>query len=226
MTAAVVGGTLALAFGAVRLVQWNSPSSRIKRRLLRAPHLLIEDYPHGGRNRIMGYVVADEQRLETPLTGRPCVAYQVVVRQLRRSERSTHWKVLARIERGVPFVVRDATGRAFVDPEGAEMAIGDEDRSLTFEHDEREIRHRMFVERARAAGEWWPDREGLNYIECALEIDTLVSVLGTGAQSHDDEPPPGAYGTGYRSELPTKLEIRGSADQPLCLSNDPETIRV
>ncbi len=61
--------------------------------------------------------------MKSPMTGKPCVYYRYTVEELRSSGKSSRWVTIQKDEKGVPFYVRDDTGKVLVDPAGAKVDI-------------------------------------------------------------------------------------------------------
>jgi hypothetical protein len=62
--------------------------------------------------------------LVAPLSGRPCVWFRYAVEEKRGKD----WRVVQSGMSDQPFLLVDATGRALIDPEGAEVATTDAER--------------------------------------------------------------------------------------------------
>jgi hypothetical protein len=96
---------------------------RLKRQLKQAKPWSLNELPEDTHGRVIGQARALGEQLQGPLTGRPCVYYIAMVEEQRSTGRSTHWRTVAQETRGVPFILEDGTGRAIVDPNGAQVAL-------------------------------------------------------------------------------------------------------
>jgi len=61
--------------------------------------------------------------LRAPLTGLPCYYYRTLAWQLKQSGRDSHWEKVADETLYVPFYLDDQSGKALVDPQGAELDL-------------------------------------------------------------------------------------------------------
>jgi hypothetical protein len=105
-----------IVFGSIFLLAWLfSKKARIRRRLKKFPFKYISDFVNGESAKITGMVEFVDVPLTSPLSGRTCAWYYVLVEQRVSSGRSSHWKKI--IEEEVPgrFVVRDGNRCALVD---------------------------------------------------------------------------------------------------------------
>lgn len=122
----LVGVVVALV-GTALLVQGAS-SARTVYHVLAGDPLPVRDLQgHDGAVEIEGTARADDDgaTVESPFTGTDCLAYEYEVEEYQSSGKHSSWKTLAEGRRGVPFVVRDATGAVEVDPDGAELRFED-----------------------------------------------------------------------------------------------------
>lgn len=108
LVAVTVGGGVA--------VERLTRQPRGVKRILAARTSPIGEADDSGDLRIEGVVEVLDGTLVAPVSGRRCVYYEHVV----RADGSQHLDgALVRVAEGVPFVVRDDSGRAVVDPSGA-----------------------------------------------------------------------------------------------------------
>jgi len=108
LVAVTVGGGVA--------VERLTRQPRGVKRILAARTRPIGEADDTGDVRIEGVVEVFEGTLTAPLTGRRCVYFEHVVRADGSQDLDG---AIVRVADGVPFVVRDASGRAIVDPTGA-----------------------------------------------------------------------------------------------------------
>jgi hypothetical protein len=91
---------------------WPSRRARINRAVASRPRALVHD-AHG-TVRLTGRVRPIGDLLRAPLTGRPCLAYEVVVDQ----PGSGGWWRCVELREVSPFLVVDESGEARIDPSG------------------------------------------------------------------------------------------------------------
>jgi hypothetical protein len=197
--------------------------ARIKRALRKTPRASIAQVADGADAKITGTVEIVGDSLAAPLTGRRCVYFEVTVEEYRSSGKSGSWRTIIREKQGVPFRVRDATGKAMVNLGAARMAVVKDAhfRSGTFNDATPELE--AFLERygKKSTGFLGFNRK-LRYKEGALEAGEEVAVAGRGMWEPDPDPEPGAAG-GYR-DAPRRLVMTGGRNLPLLVSDDPATL--
>lgn len=191
---------------------WFAPAQRRRRTLRAALPWPIAELPEGVMGRVIGHARTLDGTLIAPLSGRPCVAYEIV---LSENTRNSH-RDLAREARGVPFVLEDDGGRAVIDPAGAEYAL-DLDRRAAGggEATTRPELAAMFERLGLPAT--LGTRRTISLREGVIEPGERVAVLGVAAR----EPDPTAVPAGYRGDAPTRLRLAGSPRYPLVISDHP-----
>ena len=149
------------------------------RRLRAAPQKQIGEAAESEDVKIRGKVEVYEETVTGPLSGRACVFYFSRTYQDGREIR--------RQVGGVPFIVRDATGRALVDPTDAAATLRDDYESLAYGPRDQ--------------------------LEAVIEPGDEVEVSGRGVR----EPDEGAVAatSGYRDGAPTRLHLSASPKFPL-----------
>jgi hypothetical protein len=189
------------------------------RDLIALPRSRIVDAPLGEQVKIVGRVALATSPLVAPLTGRPCVFYDLVTYE-------ETGKVVHRKMRGVSFFVEDRTGRAlvrlrapfrflyvdFVRRRASKDAPGDVEALL---HEDGLCTHTGSCATPL-------DRERkLRYQEGILAPDERVAVAGmTGREVDPDRKRDAGV---YRDEA-TILLLRGSRTVPLLLSDIPAAL--
>jgi hypothetical protein len=221
----MIGAVLAIAavvlFLALVGTSWWE-KAKLARALRRAPRIAIRALPEATRARIVGTVAA-EATLRAPLTGRTCVAYVVHVEERVSNGKTTTWTPRIHEVKSVPFTVDDGTGRALVDPGQAQLLVEMDSTTRSGPFDEATAAEAGFLERHGMAAKGWFLRKNLRYLEGVIEPGERVAVLGRAVR----EPDPGAVAqvTGYRDELPTRVRIGGTKEQPIIVSDRPDTTR-
>lgn len=116
----VVGGLAAIV---------RRPSDLHRKRALAAPLTSIAGAPEAADVRIEGVVEELDGAREAPVSGRRCVYYEHVVRVTEKAYVGvgpgipTGTRVVHRAAFAVPFVLRDASGPAIIDPAGATAMV-------------------------------------------------------------------------------------------------------
>lgn len=203
-------------------VAWYfSHDNRIRRELRKVPRRKIGAMPENERGRIVGAAQPFEGHLiEAPLTKRPCFYYVARVEIQKSNGKSTYWSTLIKEERGVQFVVRDETGRAVIDPLGANVSLVVDSTTRSGTFDDPEENEKAFLARHGQSGQGWVFNKGLRYHEAVIEPDEVVAVLGSGVREPDPEAEPTEA---YRGEQPTLLRLTSSPNHPLVISDAPDT---
>ena len=210
----------ALAVGAS--ARWTfDKRRRVKWRLGRAKQVPIGELAEGQRARIGGTARALGETLEAPLTGRPCVAFDVRVEERRTylptgfaPTDSKIWRLLAIEQGGVPFAIEDSSGRALVDPAHADIVL---ELDAAQEVGETSARATAFCARHGIV----IARKHLRYREGVIAIGESVAVLGEGVREPDRKAAPASY----RGDQPTVMRLSSSAKRPLAIANGPRAAK-
>lgn len=195
---------------------------RLKRQLKQAKPWSLSELPEDTHGRVIGQARALGEQLQGPLTGRPCVYYIAMVEEQRSTGRSTHWRTVAQETRGVPFILEDSTGRAIVDPNGAQVALDFDGNSKSGTFNNADPVQEQFLARHGQKSEGWVFNKTLRYREAMIEIGETIAVLGSGTREPDPNAAPEAA---YRGAPPTRLRLTSSPRFPLIISDDPATTR-
>jgi hypothetical protein len=176
----------------------------------------IAEAPEGERVKLVGVVEPDGEPLRAPLSGRSCAYYAVLVEEGHEGPIGT-WRTVAREQAGRRFRLRDASGSALVELQGANATAVEDRRWLSGVYHPLRPELAAFLERhgQKPTGLLLPRR--LRYIEGTFVFGAQVTVVGTARWEPDPAPPPGSA-TGYR-QAPTRLVVRASADAPLRVTN-------
>jgi hypothetical protein len=101
-----------------------------KRKLRQHQARLIRYVREGETVKVQGEVVADEELLTAPISGRPCVAWQVLVR-CRDEGDSVKWAEVMNEEESVPFLLRDRTGQVLIQDPCPNLALDFDEKGST-----------------------------------------------------------------------------------------------
>jgi len=193
-----------------------SRRARVKRALARRPDASA---PHaeGASIRATGRVRATGGLLRAPLSGRPCVAYHLSVGI--QSQRL--WSILFELRGGRTFSVADESGSVVVDGAAPVIfALANEITGQAGWLGSNRERDTALFELIEAQGiptrTLFGQRRTFWYSENALEEGKAVSVAGIGVHDvHPDGERPAPR------EVPERLVLCGTADDPLLISDDP-----
>ena len=179
---------------------------RVKRLLGAARVQTIDSLKDGGTAVVRGEVIAD-QLVYGPLTQRPCVYWLLTFDEVGTGG---DFRELGRVERGEPFVVRDATGDARVVAQNPRVAVPPFESLRSM----RDLGGPLAADAACKKPNY-PATSQLRVTEYAVLPGAVVTVMGFCTF----EPNPEAVGdvTGYRTALPTRPVISGSRRRPLLI---------
>ncbi|MDB4961491.1 MAG: hypothetical protein JWP01_1490 [Myxococcales bacterium] len=186
---------------------------RFRRRINRQRLWRLSQLPEGTYGRIVGRAHPIGEPLISPMTGRRCVYYEVVVEGKGLQPKPAKMTIVAHEVKAMPFLLVDGTGRAVIDPAGADLLVDFDARSgfgsagqiVTPAHQELFARHGRTV----LGGMYGTD---LRYRESVIEIEDMITVLGVGTR----EPDPEATGHGSRS----RFRFTHTAKRPLMITDD------
>jgi hypothetical protein len=216
------GAALALlAFGALGLARvvytelWGR-DARTTRALSERPRTSIRDGADG-IVRVTGRVRRRGELLKAPVSGRPCVAFQLLVEH----HSGDGWGKLLELRDARPFVIADETGEALVDTAAGpfHLALNSDERGGTGLFDrigEAQLQALMSVGAFESPGR---TRGKRRYREGILREGETVAVGGRGVREVSAEAP-----SINPREPPQWLVLRGTADEPLLISDSLDAI--
>jgi hypothetical protein len=188
--------------------------ARIRRAIKKLPVVKVKDFADGTIGRVVGQVrVIDETT--APMSGRPCAQYHLIVKQQRRSGRSSHWVTLVDEQRMVDFVVEDASGRAVVDTTGAQVAVVKDAsaRSGTFNSATPEL-EALLARHGHSSTGFLGFNKTIRYQEGVIEEGEMVAVCGLGRIERRAGSPRGQLVIGPTAEGPVRISDHPSTCKP------------
>jgi hypothetical protein len=203
---------------AIRIVsRYVSKVNRIKRLLRDAQAQPIAQLPESTLGKLVGVARPLGETLVGPVSSRHCLYYIAIVEHNRGS---SDWTRIIKEAKGVPFPLVDGTGRALVDPQGADVLLTFDGDSRSDEfHDADPVQEAFLRRHGQNSKGRWVNKE-LRYKEAVIEADDTVAVLGQGIREPDPEM---ALAQDYRTGPPTRLRLTSSPRFPLVISDDPST---
>jgi hypothetical protein len=177
--------------------------------------------------RVTGRVHAGGQLIRAPVSGRSCVAFHLLIEEWRTAGRFvSQWDVLLELQDVRPFSIVDETAEAMVDPGGPTSVVLVFDRigpSRRFDEVDR-AQFTQLKQVLKSAGisttTFFGGSKVLRFREGVLEEGEEVSA---GARGVGEIRPDGER-LGLR-EPPTRVVLRGSAEEPLLISDSPDAFR-
>jgi hypothetical protein len=210
-------GVMAIVLAAIAYVKGATV-----RKLRNATSFAIGELREGQAGRVIGDAFPFGETLQAPLTGRACIYFIATVEQYVGNRTVTGWKEIVKEERGVPFVLTDGTGRAIVDPTGAEIALDFDNRSTPGTFDDPSPAEEAFIARHKKQRRGLVFNKKLRYREAVIHVGERVAVLGEGIREPDPEAAPAGD---YRGEPPTRLRLTSTPRFPLVISDAPDATR-
>jgi len=200
-------------------ILWQSPAKRRARRIERAlaarPRAWIGEAR--GLVRVTGRIHHDGELAEAPLSGRPCVVYELVVEAFVKHGGTGLWRRLLDLQHARPFLLTDETGTARIDTSVPFFLALVHDRvgktSGPYPGKHRAL-SLLLEDMGLKATDWRGRWRPICYSEGVLAQDELVSVGGDATRQIDQ----GGESPGPRSP-PERLVLRGTEAQPLLIGH-------
>ncbi len=213
---AIVLGT-AVAFAGARW--YFGREQRLRRRIKALPLSSIAQTPEGQDVRVSGRLayLGDRAPLTAPVSGRPCAAWRIIVRERRGSGKNKRWVTLVEEGDSRDFVLEDESGRAIVDGTLVELALDFDSRGGTGFFSSPNPYLEQFLHERGIATKGIVFDKTLQFREGALEAGERVTVAGSGAWEND----PSQRGQGYR-DVGKLLRVGAMSDGNLLATDDPK----
>jgi hypothetical protein len=210
--AAIIGGT-----GTVLRV-FFSDRAKAKRAIKRAKRKNIADVQDGEIVKIRGTLRYAGSTVVAPISGRQCVAFNVMVEQSQGKRTPIRFTE----DDCTTFLLEDATGKALVSPTLARLVVSTDAhrRSGVFEDPTPQM--------ITLLDDHGVDYKGIflnnetRYVEGILEEGETVAVLGLAHWEPDPDPGTAARG-GYR-ERATRLRITDPPEGETIVSDEPSVL--
>ena len=215
----LVATVLVVGIGRMVYVDAMENQAHVRERLARRKRVAVAEVQEG-LVRWSGRVHLTSEPLTAPVSQRPCVAYQLTV-MVRDGEGG--WSKALELTDARPFILADETGQGIVDAMSGPFAIAlipdRKDSSSLFQQESSELSRVRGLLRAKNI----PTRtafgtdQPVKFSEAVLLPGSELSVSGscTWEIALDGER------AGYR-ELPQRIALRGTTEEPLLLSNWPD----
>ena len=172
--------------------------------------------------KIVGTLEYVGEPLRSPLSGRRCAAYEIVVIDKEHGN-GIHSGQVIRESFSRPFRIVDDTGTALIDASTSLVAIRVDRNTVSGAFDRPTPSEQRFLQRhGQASNEWFGGRS-LRYEEGILEEGERVAVYGRGTWEPD--PDAVAQTRGYRDGPPMRLHFRGTPQAPLLISDEDPALR-
>lgn len=193
----------------------------VKRKLKKAAGMKISAFLSGDIAKVVGNVEVVGEPLIAPLSGRPCAYYYVLVEQLVSTGKSSHWKKVIEEEVGGTFVIRDGRYRSYISKESIlkTYIVQDEQYSSGLGNDATTTLENYLRAHNFESENFLGFNKKLRYKEGVLEVGECMAVIGRGDWKNAREVSlPDTFGR--------VLVLSSSNNEPIYMSDDPETVAV
>lgn len=164
----------------------------IKRAIAETRPVLISAVEDGDYARIEGKAEAVGTLFRSPLSGRPCISYRIVVEEKKYGgyKSRNSWKTIFDEEKSGAFILRDASGAAYVNIAGPDRVHWEKDRdyqSSLFKNAGQKL-EKFLAERHQQSRDSFGVNRNLRCKEGILEPGEVVAVLGYGSWRQEELP--------------------------------------
>lgn len=195
-----------------------SKKAVVKRKLKKAVDKKISSFVSGDIAKIVGTVEIVGEPLIAPLSGRSCAYYYILVEQRVSNGKSSHWRTIIEEEVSGSFLVRDGRYCAHINTQKVKSYIV-QDRLYTsgFMEDATAVLERYLKAHGQESEGFLGFNKTLRYKEGVLEHGEIIAALGRGEWKNTN--------SDQISENSRVLEIKSTDEEPVYLSDDPDTVR-
>jgi len=185
----------------------------VRKQLLRYRSIDIARCVDGERQRVTG-VAEGATPLISPIMGRPCMYWQVSIDEVGLGD----WVERGWTDQGVPFVLRDATGIARIDPEGARSDLVASSSTFVSSQALGPLQRGLFDQLQVQLNS--PATSKVRFNERIVTAGTRITVLGHNQhEPMQDASAADAEKASYRGELPMRPVFSSSRRKPLLIGN-------
>lgn len=196
--------------------------ARVKRAIRKVPRSDISNVSGDQVAKIVGQISYATEPLISPLTGRPCACYEVIVEEYRSNGKSGSWRKIIHEQDRRDFFVSDGTGRALIKVEGAQISFQKDAnlRSGTFNDATPEL-NAYLQKHGKDSTSWLGFNKSIRYKEGILEAKESVAICGYTRREPDAD---AGNAAGYRDQ-PTRLVFENQGERaPLYISDDSSVL--
>lgn len=203
------------------LKNYYSRKAIVKRKLKKAVGKKISSFQSGDIAKVVGHVEFVGEPLIAPLSGRRCAYYYVLVEQLVSSGKSSHWKKIIEEEVGGTFAIRDGRYRAHIDSNSTlkTYLVQDEEYNSGFRNDATDTLEGYLQAHGMDSENFLGINKTIRYKEGVLEEGESMAVIGRGEWKNARE-------VSLPDSLGRVLVLSSTEDEPIYLSDDPDTVEI
>lgn len=215
----IIGVNVAILGGGLAWRYLFSERAKLRRSLKRAPLTPMNKVMEGALVRVTGKSrQAEDDLLHAPLSGRPCLVYEVEVEEYKKKGRYGSWKTII-LERDFvsSFWLQEGKDRALVQLIYPQLVL---DRDASFrsgvlkEPDENLV---AYLSSHGEAPQGMIFNRNLRYREGVIEPGEEVTVLAVG--KNEPDPDPAATPSSYRGRA-MRLVLRSPAQGEMLISDE------
>lgn len=197
---------------------YYSKKAIVKRKLKKAIDKHISTFLNGDIAKIVGKVEIIGNPLIAPLSGRKCAYYYVLVEQRVSNGKSTYWKTIIEEEVSGSFLVKDGRYCAQINTQKVKSYIV-QDKMYTsgFMEDATEVLEKYLRAHNQKSECFLGFNKSLRYKEGVLEQGEMIAAMGRGEWKNSD--------SDQISENSRVLVISSTEEEPVYLSDDPDTVK-
>lgn len=194
-----------------------SKKAIVKRKLKNANYRKLSNFRENEIAKIVGHVEIIDEPLISPLAHRKCVHYHVLVEKHRSSGKSTNWYTLIEEEVSQKFLIREDGKYAYINSKNIKKyVVRDKKFSSGFGNDATQRLEAYLKSKGEKSEGFLGFNKSLRYFEGVLEENEKIAVFGKGNWKDASE-------LGLPEKYDRVLEINSEKDQPVYLSDDPDT---
>lgn len=215
----VIPAIILVIGGIIFISLYFSKKAVIKRKLKKAVGKKISDFISGDIAKVVGTVEYVGETLISPLSGRRCAYYYVLVEQQVSSGKSSHWENVIEEEVAGTFVIRDGRHCAHINSKNVKsVLVEDRQYSSGYGNDATAELERYLNAHGQKSEGTFGWNKNMRYKEGVLEEGELIAAMGRGEwKTAEQENLPDIYDR--------VLSITSTETEPVYLSDDPETVK-
>ncbi len=215
----IIAGILLVIGGIAFISSHFSRKYVVKHKLKKATGKRISDFVDGDVAKVVGKVEYAGEPLTAPLSGRKCAYYYVLIEQLISTGKSSHWKKIIEEEKAGTFVIKDGVRFAHINCDHVKSYIvQDRIYKSGFMNDATEVLERFLSKHGYKSENLLGMNKKLRYKEGVLEKGELIAVIGKGTWRYSSQ-------VGLPDYYERVLDVGSTENEPVYLSDDPETVK-
>jgi hypothetical protein len=144
------------------------------KRIKNKPTSKIGELTEGTRE-INGRITRGDEKLQSPMAGKPCVYYSFTVSQ---DKGEAGWELIICEKKSTRFYLEDGTGTAAIEIDGAELVLDTDRHESSGSFNSASPRLEAILARYKKSSKGWVFNKTLHYDETILEVGDELYILG------------------------------------------------